>query len=459
MTKKFNERQFILYGLNYIVGFGFIATISNVIKNGWAGSIVFILITLISVMVALTFSRAAKYYPDEIGSTYSYSRKVFSKRTSFYFGWNAYIQGPILSAASPLFFTQIIFVAKPEWQNYELLVSLISVFIFIGLYVISALGLHISKPLAFITGALKFVVIFIALILVVELIFKEGQHAYFIDNITTVPKDISAYSIAGVAISFLYAFGGLEGLVSIGKDSDKINLRKVLMIIFFIVFASYFTVYVIFLNLPTNLLTSNNLFLNIYAKGLPAIGIALFAIGLFFNRASGIIMGGVINARILVVLAQDGYFPKLLAKENKNGEFSYAIVANLIITFASMIIFNLIPRLINQQDAFQTVLELGTAAFLIQYISTTIIVLFMNNKKLIGNIKIWELVIYWLGIIIGLTLILLWAIPNISGVAWTSQNTIQIVSYIAFILVGYVIYYGTFMFKKHKDNKSNTILK
>ncbi|SYV91130.1 Uncharacterised protein, partial [Mesomycoplasma hyorhinis] len=30
----FNERQFLFFGLNYIVGFGFIATISGVILTG-----------------------------------------------------------------------------------------------------------------------------------------------------------------------------------------------------------------------------------------------------------------------------------------------------------------------------------------------------------------------------------------------------------------------------------------
>ncbi|SYV96890.1 Uncharacterised protein, partial [Mycoplasmopsis edwardii] len=34
MKNKFTEKQFLFYGLNYIIGFGFIATISSVVSKG-----------------------------------------------------------------------------------------------------------------------------------------------------------------------------------------------------------------------------------------------------------------------------------------------------------------------------------------------------------------------------------------------------------------------------------------
>lgn len=58
----FNERQFLFFGLNYIVGFGFIATISGVILTGAWGMLVFSLTSLITLAVLLSFSRAGNKY-------------------------------------------------------------------------------------------------------------------------------------------------------------------------------------------------------------------------------------------------------------------------------------------------------------------------------------------------------------------------------------------------------------
>ncbi|UWV86069.1 hypothetical protein NW063_04540 [Mycoplasmopsis cynos] len=59
---KFTEKQFIFYGLNFIVGFGFIATISSVISRGLWGILIFALTAFISMTVMLAFARASQSY-------------------------------------------------------------------------------------------------------------------------------------------------------------------------------------------------------------------------------------------------------------------------------------------------------------------------------------------------------------------------------------------------------------
>ncbi|UWV83205.1 hypothetical protein [Mycoplasmopsis cynos] len=54
---KFTEKQFIFYGLNFIVGFGFIHTISSVISRGLWGILIFALTAFISMTVMLAFAR------------------------------------------------------------------------------------------------------------------------------------------------------------------------------------------------------------------------------------------------------------------------------------------------------------------------------------------------------------------------------------------------------------------
>lgn len=77
------ERQFIFYGLNYVVGFGFIATISRVINQGIWGVFVFILTSLITLAVIFAFARAGQKYQNEVGGSYAYAKKTFKNGLVF----------------------------------------------------------------------------------------------------------------------------------------------------------------------------------------------------------------------------------------------------------------------------------------------------------------------------------------------------------------------------------------
>ncbi|MCU9933570.1 hypothetical protein NWQ33_07095 [Mycoplasmopsis cynos] len=82
---KFTEKQFIFYGLNFIVGFGFIATISSVISRGLWGILIFALTAFISMTVMLAFARASQSYGKEVGGTYVYAKKLLAIKEKYYF--------------------------------------------------------------------------------------------------------------------------------------------------------------------------------------------------------------------------------------------------------------------------------------------------------------------------------------------------------------------------------------
>lgn len=54
--KKFNQRSFTLFAINYIVGFGFITTISSLVKISVFGLVVFLLTSTVTLSISLVFA-------------------------------------------------------------------------------------------------------------------------------------------------------------------------------------------------------------------------------------------------------------------------------------------------------------------------------------------------------------------------------------------------------------------
>lgn len=90
-SNQLSEKQFLFFTINYIVGFGFITTITSVIKTGYYGLIIFLLTALISLAVVLVFSRLGNEFPNEYGGSYLYAKKAFKKHFAFFQGWNQFI--------------------------------------------------------------------------------------------------------------------------------------------------------------------------------------------------------------------------------------------------------------------------------------------------------------------------------------------------------------------------------
>lgn len=62
MSKNFNEKSFTLFTINYIVGFGFITTITSLVQLNLFGIIAIIATAFITLGAALVFSWEASLY-------------------------------------------------------------------------------------------------------------------------------------------------------------------------------------------------------------------------------------------------------------------------------------------------------------------------------------------------------------------------------------------------------------
>lgn len=79
MTKKtFNDRTFALLTINYVVGFGFIATIVDIVNIGYWAILILFLTSFIATATAFAFSRLISAFPNETGGSISYAKKLIT---------------------------------------------------------------------------------------------------------------------------------------------------------------------------------------------------------------------------------------------------------------------------------------------------------------------------------------------------------------------------------------------
>lgn len=442
MNKNFNEKSFTFFTINYIVGFGFITTIISLININIYGIITMLLTALITFGVSLVFSRMANNYKDEYGGSYAYAKKLNNKHFSFFVGWNQYIQGPILASSSPLFLASAASYLPHISSEAINWIRVASVGLFILLVLISTLGLKLNKYIIFGSGIVKWAILLTALIITFYLSINNKFNIEF--STSNQDNKLIAYSIFANVISFMYAFGGIEDVSALSKDVKFKNFRKILMISFAFILTFYFVFYIVMLGSGNTKLSN---FSQIFGKVLGTTGIWLFVIGLLFNGISSKISISISTSRKLVPLAEDGFLFKWLLNKNKRDEYRNAIWFSAIVTIISMLIFWLIPTLLSIEDFFESVIELGSVAFLLQYFLTFVTALLLERKKEV-TIPLWERIIYMIAMLVILLALIVFLFPFVIGHSWSKENTIILVSYIIFIIIGYVIQFVVSLVKK-----------
>ncbi|MGZ9413715.1 APC family permease [Mycoplasma sp. 480] len=447
MKNKFSERQFLLFGLNYIVGFGFIVTIAGVISKGLWGMLIFVLTAFICGAVMLAFARGGENFGSEVGGSYVYGKKAFPKQRWFIFfqGWNQFAQVPLFSATTPLFFSGLLSELDKEHQEIYLAVSIV---FFLLTTIVSALGLKISKWFIFISAIIKWITIITGLFIV---IYLSATQLDFASKLLS-KDEITIGVIVGSVLSFIYAFGGLEGLAGLSADVETKRFKKILVLIFIIILSFYLIFYLIFLGVSFN--DTTNSFSNLFKLVFGITGVILFAIGLFFNRTTSSISSLVYYARTVVPLAEDGFLPSSLAIKGKNNNYKNAIIFCTIFASISMIIFTLIPYFLGIEDKFHAILNAGNIVFLMQYLLTIFSILVIGYKYKEFKIPIWEQILLYFGMLVIIFVILISFIPPMVGEEYTLSTAILLPSYAGTMLIGYAIWGLWHWISKRKQNKS-----
>ncbi|VEU70579.1 APC family permease [Mycoplasmopsis glycophila] len=439
--KAFNQKSFIFFTINFIVGFGFVSTILTITNLKALGLVTILLTSFITLGIVLVFSKLASIYSEEYGGSYYYAKKIGDSKSSklfaFWAGWSQFMQGPILSAAGPLFLATAISVITDN-QTVISIVRAISFLFYILLMFISTLGLRLSTKIIWISAIIKWSTIFLALILSLYLAFKNPSYNTNFTGDIGKPKSEYAYLIASSVISFMYAFGGFESIAAMTKDVETTKIKKILFLAFGFIVGFYLLFYLVILGVDSKLL--NQQFSNIFLKTWSITGLVIFVVGTIFNQISSKISTVLVNSRQLIPLAEDGYLPKFLLKTNSRGEYRNAIYFSLGLTIFSLIVFWALPEFLHLKNFFLSVIEIGTVSFLVQYILTFLTAIILKRKKKILFIPWYEQIIYYLVMFLLVLLVVIYLFPIFVGHAWTIENTIVLTSYLISLIIGLILF-------------------
>ncbi|WP_027119362.1 APC family permease [[Mycoplasma] testudinis] len=401
LQNKLSSRQFTSFVINYVAGLGFITTISSVVNLGPYGLLVILITAFITLMVALTFSRLTNAFSKSYGGSYAYARKSYGRKLTFFVGWNQLIRTPILTATAPLFLADALAVVVTNSQAV-LGIRIGSILFFILLVLISTQGLKLNKKVILFSGIIKWIILFLGLLMGLILAISQGHIAYHINfNNTT---QVSVLTIFSNVITFMFAFGGIDDTATMVADVKTNNFRKILMFAFSFILVLYFFGYIVIMGLNIGPKIHN--FSEVYQILTGLTGVIIFVIGLIFNGISSTIGRSIVVARKILPLAEDGYLPKLFTKTNKSGELRNGIWFSTLLTIIALLIFWLIPFLLHLEDFFGVVIQIGVICFFWQYTFTMLSAIILERKKLISKIPWVEKVGYFLAILLMLAALL-----------------------------------------------------
>ncbi|QGZ97939.1 amino acid permease [Mycoplasma sp. NEAQ87857] len=443
MHKTMNDKTFVLLSINYIIGFGFIATIIDIVKLGYFGLLIIFASAFIAFVTTLVFARLSNEYKDEYGGSFIYAQKTGYKKFAFFTGWNQWIQVPLFSAAGPLFLERVASVFTSNSTTLWI-VRLISVIFFIILILFSTYGFKFSRWAILITASVKWVILILGIgILAYLTIVNNG----FKNNFAQAKNSkIDTYLIFSNILFFMFAFGGIETIPNIAKDVKTNNIKKLIIIVFLSIFTFYIIGYVLFLG--TDLIKINNNFIGIYRIVFGTASIFIFGTYLLTYNIASTLTSANVYSRIIVALAEEKYLPMQLAKTNKNNEYKNAIWFNTSLIIIAMVLFNILPNIFPQISLFKEVINLGTISFLFQYLLAYITAFILEKQSKIVKIPIYEKILYIFSSLLIISVILIYEFPFLVGVKWATSNTVSIVSYLVFLLLGIGLFWWTLRTKR-----------
>ncbi|VEU59819.1 APC family permease [Mesomycoplasma neurolyticum] len=455
---KFSEKNFIFYGLNYIIGFGFIVTISSVISKGAWGILIFVLTAFIAMVAMLSYSRGGQVYGKEIGGAYAYAKKAFPKNRFFIFcvGWNQFAQVPLFAASTPLLLSSLL--TEFDKSN-QFIYQISSIILFVVVTLIGLFGIHLSKWFIFITSFFKWVIILLGFGIVVYLSFGNFSIAKSFQS----NEEISIAIIASSILSFFYAFGGFEGLAGVSLEVKTKRFKKLLFLIFIIVFTFYFVFYLVFLFLDKDVVEIGDDSVS-FSKLLKIVfgltGSILFIIGALFRNFSSTLSSSLYYSRIIASMANDNFIPKIFAIKNKNNEYKYSLMFAIFVQIIAMIILGIIPYYLNLKDQFSTIISAGVIVFFMQYIFSIFSILIISNKTKEIKISIFEKILYVIGIVIISLIILINIFPFIVNEPFKTTSLFKLISYVVVMLLGFAFWaLNNFVLsKKNKKGQLNSIV-
>lgn len=364
--KKLTLLPLIAMVIGSMIGGGAFSLPADMAGGAGAGAIIIgWCITGVGIIaLALVYQILSNRKPDLNGGIYSYAKEGFGDYMGFTSAWGYWISAWLGNVSYAVMLFGAIGYFIPVFGQGNNLISII--FASIVIWVIHTLILKGVKQAAFVnvvTTIGKLVPIF--LFIIVMIIFFNAKTLSF-QFWGTADLGSVMSQVKSTMMVTLWVFIGIEGAVVIsGRAEKKSDVGKATVIGLIGTLVIYVLISILSLGVMnreglTQLNTPSMAYVLEYAVG--KWGAVIINLGLIVSL-SGALLGWTILAEELpYVAAKDGVFPKLFAKENKNGTPSNSLwVTNILVEIT------LILTLFSN-STYQTLYTMATSAILIPYL-------------------------------------------------------------------------------------------
>lgn len=357
------------------------STLAQVSGPG-ATIIAWILTTIGSVLIAISFANMGTKYPST-GGCYSYTKEAFGDFTGFLSAWLYWNGSWIGNAAIIVAITSYASAIIPALSNPTISIIFSSAILWI-FTILNITGVKkAGKIQSFVT---VFKIVFFALFIIVAFMNFD------INNITPLyPEGKGLNTISLAATSTLWAFIGLESATVAGgelKDPEK-NIRKSTIYGLIISAIIYLAISISSMGAMTNkdLAQSTapltDILTNVLGTGVGKILTAAVVVCIL-----GTIIGWLLStARVAYAAGVDGVFPKFFGKiDEKTGTPVNALIFGSVLVNI-LLVMNFQKGMV---DAFTFITVLATLSYLPVYllaVSAEMMLIFRDEKKF--NFKIF----------------------------------------------------------------------
>ncbi|WP_338969558.1 APC family permease [Spiroplasma endosymbiont of Labia minor] len=449
-NQKISFLGYIWMGFTFVAGITFTASFNVVVMmqstadkdtGGIGLNIIWLFVVEFFVVSGAIYAyiKNIKMLPKYNGGAFQIVRTSLGRFWGFYTAILNYILFPLIVVVylTSMFknnFTDLVVNFQGDSQFIgswtDLFWDLIAYFIYLGIVAFFYLGFNkykqIVKYAIYAVWILTAVIISFAIIRIIEV------GSMNLNNYTSSIKTVSYKAFSQVFTSMFFAFSGLESFIIIGnRIKNHIKSLPVGSIIIMFSTMVFYIIFTILLLTTSSVNADRNPNNNMFGDGntfLRTSGIIIVVITTFLLRFVSILQITFINSFITQPISMQGYINEKFSYTNKKGIATKAIWLNTIITTVAIILFLILPDIIEgitKQKIGLEYLQLSqmVSFFILQMHIVVITGTFIQTFK--GRLKLsfWEfswIMISYLIIIYAWINYIINQIDNLMFIKWTN---------------------------------------
>lgn len=362
---KFGLLSIILLGVNAIIGSGiFLLPGSTFAAAGTSSLFIYIAVAVMAMLIAFCFAEVGGMF-NQNGGAYVYVKEAYGDFAGFEVGVMKWVVQLIAQAAMAAGFATAVSSVWPAAEK-GLVHNLIVIVLVGGLAIINILGVDPAKHVNNIASLGKLIPLI--LFIVVGIFFIKGANFQ-----PVAPKGLGVSGISTAVLLIFYAFTGFESIATAAEDMDNPKRNLPISIVFTMILVSivYFLIQFVCIGTAApELAKSSTPIATAMGTFFGGAGTWIVTIGTLISIGGINVAASFLTPRGGAALAENGMFPRVMARQSQRGTPYVAIIVSTAIV---------IP--IALSGSFITLAAISVISRFTQYIPTCLSVITFRRRR------------------------------------------------------------------------------